>query len=48
VIYLEAEEDEHFNKVILATDLLIRAILREGIIEESDLKRLRIRYNKKE
>jgi hypothetical protein len=32
VIYLDIHEDGQFSKVIVATDILIRGLLREGIV----------------
>jgi hypothetical protein len=48
VIYMDIDEDEHFSKVVLATNLLVRGLLSEGIIRQHELKRLRISYSEKE
>lgn len=44
VIYAEIDRDEHYNKVVFATNILIRGLLNEGIIKQNELKRLRITY----
>ena len=47
VIYLDFEEDEHYEKLKVALDYHVRLMLKKGIVSDEELQEMYIVYNEK-